>query len=94
MRNHTTDGTGEDTGRSTVVEWTALLWVDQMAFVHEVVEFDLVTESVTGDVDQITSDDGNVLSVKDFLSDDGGQATHQVALAIHEVRLACLKTHL
>lgn len=37
MRSHTADGTEQNFGRSTVMEWARFLGVDDMALVEEVV---------------------------------------------------------
>ena len=42
--NHTTDGLVEDSGRSTVMERTGLLGVDQMPLVEELVVSELLNE--------------------------------------------------
>ena len=43
VRHHTTDRAEENARRSTVVEWTALAWVDKVALVHKLKVLQLST---------------------------------------------------
>lgn len=49
-----------------------------------VVELQLVSEELTGDVQELASDHGNLLAVQQLLGDDGGQTTQQVALSVDD----------
>lgn len=54
----------------------------------------LVAEEGARNVDELTSDDGDLLAGKDLLGDNRSETAEEVALAVDEVRLALLERHL
>lgn len=44
----------------------------------------LGAEELAGDVEGLAADDNDLLAVEELLSNDGGQATKEVALAIND----------
>jgi len=63
------------------VEWT-LGSVVSGSLSQVVVELQLVSEELTGDVQGLASDNDNLLTVQQLLGDDRSQTTQQVALTV------------
>ena len=70
--DHTADGLVEDARRSTVVEGTGLLGVDNVTLVEVGVVLELVTEERARDVDLLATDDRNLLAGKDLYTESRG----------------------
>jgi len=81
MGKHASDGSPEDSGRSSVVDNTSSGVVDHLLS-HEFRELDLVSEEGAGDVDSFSSDDDDSLSAEEFLGDDGSESSEQMALGV------------
>lgn len=70
--DHTADSLVEDARRSTVVEGTGLLGVDNVTLVEVGVVLELVTEERARDVDLLATDDRNLLAGKDLYTESRG----------------------
>lgn len=91
---HAANGLVEDARGSTVVEGTGLLGVNQVALVKVGVVLELVAEEGAGDVDELGSNDDNLLAGKELLGQGGGETTKEVTLAVHNVWVCLLEGHL
>ena len=80
---HTADDTAEDVGGRALVEGT-LLGVGEMALSQEVGVLDLVADFLTGDVDFVGADDGDLSAEEELLGNDGGGATKDVVLEVDD----------
>jgi hypothetical protein len=61
MGEHASDGSPEDSGGRTVV-YEGPARVGEETFPEELAEFDFISEERSGDIDALTSDDGDSLS--------------------------------
>lgn len=91
---HSADGLVEDARGSTVVEGTSLLGVDQVTLVEVGVVLQLVAEERAGDVDELGSDNNDLLAGEELLGQGGGETTEKVSLAVNDVRVSLLEGHL
>jgi len=80
---HTADDTAEDVGGGALVEGT-LLGVGEMALSQEVGVLDLVADFLTGDVDFVGADNGDLSAEEELLGNDGGGATKNVVLEVDD----------
>jgi len=83
VRDHTTDNTVEDLGRSTLVERTVLR-VGVGALVLELEVLELVAHERTSHHDALGADTHDFLTVQQLLGDHRGQTTKDVVTAIND----------
>jgi hypothetical protein len=70
---HTTDSSPENHRRSGVVKRTPL-WISSGSLVAELLVLQLISVKRARNVDSLTSDDGDVLTVEDLLCNNRGEA--------------------
>lgn len=73
--DHTTDSLQEDTGWSSVVEWTTLGWLDQVTKTHELHVLELSSEEGARQVELLTSDDDDTVTVEKVLCNDASESS-------------------
>lgn len=83
MVKHASDGSPEDSGRSSVVSGTSSGVMDHLLS-HELGELDLVSEEGSRDIDSFSSDDNDSLAAEELFGDDGSQSTEEVTLSVND----------
>lgn len=80
--NHATDGLVEDSGGSTEVEGTTTGRVETGGLAEVGVVLELSAEELARDVESLSADNDDLLTLEELLGDNTGQTAEQVALAI------------
>lgn len=84
VRDHATDGLVEDAGGSAEVERATAGRVETGHLAEVGVVLELRAEELARDVEGLAADNDNLLAVEELLSDNGGETTEEVALAIDD----------
>ena len=83
MGKHTSDGSPEDSGRSSVMDSTSTGVVDHLLS-HVFRELDLVSEEGAGNVDSFRSNNNDSLATEEFLGNNGSESSEKVTLSIND----------
>lgn len=83
MWQHTSDGSPEDLGWVFVMPWTTSPWVSVADAVNKLSVGSEVSLEWTSDVEFFSSNNDDLLSVQQFLGDNGGESSQKVSLGVN-----------